>query len=124
MIRKADGIAISKGSLLKGKDGLRGGKSLTAFISLIDLGAVTSFRFTNDSAEKVPTIQLKDIVSPGIFLSYGFGKVPMSFNVGYQYGPLLRKVNLDENTYEKNYTRFSISLCVDIPFLNFYTKSK
>ncbi|QEC68034.1 hypothetical protein FRZ67_12235 [Panacibacter ginsenosidivorans] len=118
------GISLSKGSILKGKDGSGGGKSITAFISLIDLGAVTAFRFTNDSAEKVPTIELEDIVSPGIFLSYGLGKVPMSFNVGYQYGPLLRKVNLDENLYEKNYSRFSISLCVDIPFLNFYTKSK
>jgi hypothetical protein len=98
--------------------------SSTLFVSLIDLGAVTAFRFTNDSAEKVPTIELKDIVSPGIFYSHGFGKTPLSLNIGYQFGPLLRRVNQDENTYEKKYSRFSISMTVDIPVFNLYARSK
>lgn len=116
------GIAISLGH---GR--FRAGKPRTSssslFFSIIDLGAVTSFRFTNDSTEKVPTIQLKDIISPGIFYSFGIGKTPLSVNVGYQSGPLLRKVNVSNNDYSKSYGRFSVSVCVDIPMLNFYTNT-
>ena len=48
-------------------------------------------------------------------------------------GPNLRKVNVTDptdnenphNDYEnKVYWRYSISVCVDIPVFNFYTKSK
>ncbi|MCW3104128.1 MAG: hypothetical protein JWO09_2568 [Bacteroidetes bacterium] len=109
------GIAISTSTC---------GWSFTAFMSVVDLGAVTAFRFSNDSTESVPTIELKDIISPGIFFSLGLPKCPLSLNVGYQAGPLLREVNQMENTYEKKYTRLSFSLNVDIPILNFYTKSK
>jgi len=109
------GIAISHGWK---------GLSFTGFLSVVDLGAVTAFRFSNDSTESVPTIELKDIISPGIFFSLGLPKCPLSLNVGYQAGPLLRQVNQLENTYEKKYTRLSVSLNVDIPILNFYTRSK
>lgn len=100
------------------------GWSLSAFGSLVDIGAVTAFRFGNDSVETVPKIELKDIISPGAFFSLGIPKTPLSFNVGYQIGPILRKVNQQANTYKENYSRVSISLCVDLPLLNFYTMAK
>lgn len=113
------GIAISLGHCRTSHNS--GSSSL--FLSLVDIGAVAAFRFTNDSTEKVPSIQLKDLVSPGVFYSLGIGGTPLSVNVGYQVGPLLRKVNLDDNKkYDKSYGRFSVSVCVDIPVLNFYTK--
>lgn len=98
--------------------------SSSIFFSLVDLGAVTAFRFNDDKTSSVPTIQLKDIVSPGIFYSHGFGKTPLSLNIGWQMGPLLREVKAQANTYSNQYSRFSISLCVDIPVLNFYSKSR
>ena len=108
------GISISKGIY---------GTSSSLFLSFIDIGAVTAFRFKDDVAEKVPKVQLKDIISPGVFYSFGFPRSPLSANIGYQVGPLLRKVNLDQNLYEEKYSRFSVSLCVDIPVLNFYTRT-
>jgi len=80
----------------------------------------------------VPTIQLKDIFSPGMFLSLGIPKTPLSINLGAQMGPNLRKVNVTDpgntnphNDFENRiYWRYSISVCVDIPVFNFYTKSK
>lgn len=117
------GVSFSVGGI-KSNDS-KGGKSWSALISLIDLGAVTAYRFTNDSStDKLPTIQLKDIISPGLFLSYGLGKCPISINGGFQYGPLLRKVSADANNIGNSYWRASFSICVDIPILNFYTKSK
>jgi hypothetical protein len=125
------GISISRGHsflfLGTGKKGWKENKygwSSTLFLSVVDIGALASFRFTNDSTQTVPNIQLKDIISPGVFYSIGIPKSPLSFSCGYQLGPLLREVTQTKNSYSQNYTRFSISLCVDIPLLNFYTKSK
>lgn len=106
--------------------------SYSAFISLVDLGAVASFRFQNgDSIAQAPKIQLKDIFSPGLFFSLGFPKSPLSLNLGAQVGPNLRNVNVKDengdmvNKYQDNvYWRFSASLVVDIPIFNFYTRSK
>jgi hypothetical protein len=111
--------------------------SYSAFVSLIDLGTVAAFRFTTDSdtaGAQVPTIHLEDIFSPGVFLSVGIPKCPLSINLGAQVGPNLRKIYAEEdetgeliyqNQYEENvYWRFSISLLVDIPIFNFYTKSR
>lgn len=118
------GIAVSKGHSVLFIP-VKWGCSSSVFISLIDIGAVAAYRFKDDTTvSKLPTIQLKDIVSPGIFYSQGFGKTPLSLNLGWQAGPVLRKVGLKENEFGKAYSRFSISLCVDIPLLNFYTKSK
>lgn len=116
--------------------------SYSAFISLIDIGAVAAFRFQNDStviaanhdttktmASQSPVIQLKHLVSPGVFLSVGIPKCPLSLNLGVQVGPNLRNVSSSNNSVQLDfsnnvYVRYSASLCVDIPLLNFYTKSQ
>lgn len=125
------GIAISRGHSIffvgTGSNGWKTNKrswSTSLLLSVIDLGALAAFRFSNDSTESVPKIQLKDIVSPGIFISIGIPKSPLSVTIGYQIGPLLREVSQKQNTYSQHYSRISISLCVDIPLLNFYTRSK
>lgn len=107
------------------------GVSTTMFISLIDLGAVAAFRVKDDVTEQVPTIQLQDIVSPGIFYSIGLPKCPISLNFGVQMGPNLRGVNIQgdnseepHNDYSNNiYWRYSASIVVDIPIFNLYTKN-
>ncbi len=123
------GVAISKGhrilpwplsQLFKTKASW----SSTWFISLVDLGAVAAYRVNNDKTAQVPTIQLKDIFSPGLIYAIGIPKTPLSFNLGGQLGPNLRRVNDNNNDYSnKTYFRLSASLVVDIPVFNFYTKS-
>jgi hypothetical protein len=105
--------------------GTKSGFSHSLFLSLIDLGTVAAFRFTDNTTAQVPSIQLKDIFSPGIFYSLGIPKSPLSVNLGVQVGPNLRKVTKDNNDYSgKTYVRYSLSFCVDIPVLNFYTKPR
>lgn len=98
--------------------------SHSLFISVVDIGALAAYRFTNDSTETVPKIELQNIISPGIFYSLGIPQTPISVNVGYQLGPLLRKVTETENTIGEKYTRFSVSICVDLPLLNLYNKPR
>ncbi len=113
------GIAINKGWVCKKR-----GWSTSLFLSVVDIGALTAFRFANDSIETVPTIELKSIVSPGVFFSLGIPRSPISLNVGWQAGPLLREVKMEENTYGENYSRVSFSLLVDIPIVNIYTRPR
>jgi hypothetical protein len=90
---------------------------------LVDLGAVAAFRFTDETTEQVPTIQLGDIFAPGLVWSLGFPKTPISFNAGIQSGPNLRKVNADVNEYAGNTSlRYNIAFCVDLPLFNLHTK--
>lgn len=119
--------------------------STSFFLSLIDVGAIASYRFsetevksltedTTTVVHQIPRIELKDIVSPGAFISIGIPKTPLSVNLGAQLGPNLRKISATSdsdpdavltNEYaDKMYWRFSASIVVDIPVLNFYTKSR
>jgi hypothetical protein len=107
--------------------------SYSVFVSLIDIGTIASFRFNSpDSVTQIPKVQLKDIVSPGLFFSIGIPKTPLSINLGTQMGANLRKVNAStptnpdpSNQYaDKVYWRYSLSVCVDIPLINLFTKSQ
>nr|WP_294859348.1 hypothetical protein [uncultured Fluviicola sp.] len=114
------GISISYGGNCKKA---KNHSSYSLFLSVIDVGAIASFRSNDTITEVLPTIQLKNILSPGIFFSYGIPTLPISVNAGWQMGPLLRKVDaqIDENTYSNRYGRISLSICIDIPIVNFYT---
>lgn len=105
--------------------GYKNNWSHSIFISFLDIGAITAYRITNETTAQVPTIELKDIVSPGIFWSIGLPKMPLSLNIGAQVGPNLRKVNDTSNDYSNNtYIRYSASICVDIPLLNLWTNAR
>lgn len=111
------GVTISMGT--------KKGWSHSILISVVDIGAVASFRFTNDTTAQVPTIQLKNILSPGLFYSLGIRRSPLSVNIGAQVGPNLRKVTSTTNDYSNNtYMRYSISFCVDLPLFNLYSKTR
>jgi hypothetical protein len=108
------GIALSRG-----KDHY----SYSMYVSVIDLGTITAFRFRNDTAI-VSKILLKDIVSPGLFFSWGIKNCPVSLNAGIQLAPVLSTVSSSENSYEARMFRFTFGACVDIPVLNLYNRSK
>lgn len=118
------GIAVSHGFKKYG--------SLSAFLSLIDLGAIVDYQLKVDSVinsngDKVPAIakdykiELGQIFSPGGYLVYGFGaNIPLAFGLGAQYGPGLSKINVDAGTpvVLNPKWRFNLFLSVDLPFFN------
>jgi len=111
------GIAISVGFPHNWKNPW----SATAFFSVIDLGTLASYRFNSDSTiAEVPTIQLKDIIAPGIFGEIGIGGTPLSLGAGWQYGPVLREITGGTTVVGPTYSRFIVSLKVDVPIFNFY----
>ena len=97
--------------------------SFSLFLSIIDLGAPVAFRFSTKS-DSVPAIKLADIISPGLFLSWGIPKCPVSINAGLQMTPVLTSVSTKENTFGTKSMRITIGACIDLPILNLYNKSK
>ena len=98
---------------------------VTFFVSVADLGPLTSFRLVNDTSE-VADLFLKEIISPGIFASINFGdNYPVTLNVGYQQFPLLSKVGEIENSVAvRRKGGFSGSIVVNIPLFTLYNESK
>ncbi|WP_420601498.1 hypothetical protein [Flagellimonas sp.] len=99
--------------------------STTWYFTLIDLGAVTSFRFGDSETEKLPEIKLENIFAPGVYHVWGLAKWPVSIGLGGQLGPQLRGIT-DVSTDVDSNLSFSVKafVAVDIPLLNFYTRSR
>jgi len=106
------GVALSTG----GKLG-----SLSLFASFIDIGAVASHRFTNPDSQ-IAKIYLREIFSPGLMISYGIPKTPLSINCGLQRTAELTEINAQQRIVLESNWRLSAALVVDIPFLNVYSK--
>ncbi len=95
--------------------------SVGAFVPLIDVGAVTAYRFKDDAAENLPELTWSNILSPGLYLVYDVpGKWPFALGYGAQIGPGLRKVTEMNNVVEKSGWRQGFFATVDIPITYFY----
>ncbi len=92
--------------------------SLTLFGSIIDIGAITAFRLTDDKVENIPDITLENIMAPGLHLMYGTPKLPVALGFGVQCGPNLRSIDSEmidlENT---NGVRFGFTIALDLPLI-------
>ena len=100
------------------------GQSGSFFFSIVDLGALVLFRL-NDSNEPLPEeVGLKQILSPGVAYVHGLPRVPISIMAGAQMTPDLRKVGEGVNSESANSFRFNLSLVMDLPIVNFYTRRR
>jgi hypothetical protein len=108
------GVSFSK------KFGRNSSGSWTLFLSALDLGAVTAFRLNSDSAN-LPELNFQNIIAPGVFVYYNIGNSPFSVGGGWQYGPLLRKIEIDGELVETNASRILLSFAIDIPLFGLYT---
>jgi hypothetical protein len=120
------GIAISNGAnsrTNKKNETVYFANSL--FISLVDLGAVTMYRFDDNNTAALPELKFSNIFAPGLYYIRGIAKSPLSYGFGGQLGPQLRKIENAGATIDNkvNYS-FKVFVAVDIPLLNFHTRTK
>jgi hypothetical protein len=101
------------------------GRSHSIFISVLDIGAVTSFRLVKDDTETLPEFKWSNIVAPGVYYVNGLKNTPLSWGLGIQYGPQLRSIEKNGTSLELAESQFSIRafLAVDIPIFNFYARN-
>ena len=116
------GLSFNFGGL-----GEKRNQSLSAFVSVIDIGAVLSYRWANDEAQGLPqSVEWAQVLAPGFHLMYGLPKLPLALNMGFQVAPKLRKVTLDNGNQVKNtdFWRFNIGMTTDITIFNFYSTGR
>jgi len=118
------GVAYSWGSYYHSgtkKDSLQG-SSNTIFLSVLDVGAITSFRLTHDSSATLPDFKWNNVLAPGLFYIYGFRRSPLSLGGGVQYGPQLRSITNNAAVVLPSAITYRLFLVVDIPLFDFYTR--
>lgn len=104
-----------------GLGGRRG--SMSFFTSIIDVGAITAYRFDDANTANLPALEWSNILAPGAFAIYGMGwDLPVSIGIGAQMGPNLRNVTNGQLTIDDRGWRVLGFIAVDIPILHFYTK--
>ena len=118
------GISISKGMLFSRCNPW----SVSAFLSVIDVGALVGYRFTNDSTSSPSTeVKLANIFAPGGNIVIGLPSVPISIGYGFQWIPSLQRNPGDNSLYSVDYSgmrQHQIFIAVDIPLINFHTGKK
>ncbi len=97
--------------------------SLSSFISIIDVGALTTYRFNSDSVSSIPEIELRNIFAPGIYVILGINGIPLSIGYACQAGPNLRDIT-KKDISSNGYTRHFGFIAVDIPLFNFYINTR
>lgn len=104
-------------------------KSLTLFGSLLDLGAITAFRFGNREnsdivVERLPEFRPRNIIAPGLHLLYNFPKSPFSLGIGVQDGPSVRKFSVvgQPQQREARSVRGMLTFSVDVPIFRFFNR--
>lgn len=116
-------------TVLKQNKKTKGRWAASLFVSVIDISPLVTYRFSNynDELANDIKIRLNQIFSPGVQLAVGFPKIPVSFGGGFNWTPLLTKVEKDKITalnIDSRPFRWQIFLAVDIPLLNFHTTSR
>ena len=96
--------------------------TISAFVSIIDIGAVVSYRFTSNDETLPQSVKWDQVLSPGIHLNIGIPKTPLVFALGYQYTPKLRKLKGLPSDQQLNTQRFYAALLFDLPIFNLYSK--
>ncbi len=103
------------------------GHSISIFTSIIDVGAITAFRLTDDETPS-NNVNWGNVFAPGAYLIWGIGNTPLALAAGAQYGPQLRKVTAIDGaavaTIDSRAWRFGLSLTVDIPLFSLYAKTE
>lgn len=95
--------------------------SLSLFGSVIDIGALTAFRFNDSETEALPEFKFENIFAPGAHLVWGVPRYPLALGAGFQYGPTLRKITAEKAEVVRGSSfRFGLFATVDIPIISLY----
>ncbi|MBK8041349.1 MAG: hypothetical protein IPK21_01045 [Haliscomenobacter sp.] len=97
--------------------------SYSLMFSMLDLGAVASFRLGDQDAGLLPELSFENLVAPGAYFLLNLPRSPFSLGVGSQYGPRARKITLANGLETRSSAwRWLLFAGVDVPIFNFATQ--
>lgn len=98
--------------------------TFTLSMSIVDIGAIVSYRFTNPTDSAITQkFKWEQFISPGLHLAWGIPSTPLVIQTGFVYTPLLRKFSTtipEEQERQYNATRFYLGLFYDLPLFNLH----
>jgi len=100
---------------------LRRKSTVTFTASIIDLGAIVSYRLFNSSDKPLgQDLKWSQFISPGFHISLAIKNTPLVWNCGLQYTPQLRKFEEGGVVNDKQYnaTRIYTGIFFDLPLFN------
>ncbi len=119
----ANGIYAPVGFSLSKGLGKKNGGAFTLFTSLIDVGAVASYRLTNGLTDTLKQqIRLESIISPSAQLLFEIPKLPIAVGAGWRLTPKLFYSKNDVFTAVPAKSVFNLSVLIDIPILTISNK--
>lgn len=97
--------------------------SYSVFIPVIDLGAVTAYRIDQKNVNAaMPELNFGNIIAPGAYFMVNFPRSPFTLGAGWQWGPQLRKITVDNNTeITSRAWRIGVTATIDVPIFNIFT---
>lgn len=94
-------------------------------VTIIDLGALVSFRLDDDSTDVLPQFNAQNLLAPGAYITLGrWFNTPLTLGFGAQYGPQLRTISATGADVTGGYWRLNLTLSCDIPFFYMYRRPK
>ena len=134
--KKIDRTQNIKDEYIRNPDKIRFGKkdiycrsntTFTITASIIDIGAVVSYRFNNTADSVLPQNPTwSQVFSPGFSIAWGIKHTPLVLSLGYQYTPQLRSISKTTTTtteLQLNSNRIALSLLFDLPLINLWQRS-
>ena len=92
--------------------------SCGVFFSLIDVGALVSYRLQKDTTSSSPAINLRNVFAPGVHFNLGIANTPVTLSFGAQYAPSVEEINGNQVQLQPNKCfRYGAELLIDIPIL-------
>lgn len=101
--------------------------SIGILASVMDIGALTAFRFQdgNNDVNDFPDVKFENVLAPGGYLVYGIPKYPIAIGIGAQLGPNLKTVtNSSLGLSTTSGWRWGAFIAVDIPMVSIFTTNK
>jgi hypothetical protein len=103
--------------------GKKNGGSISIFTSVIDVGALVSYRLKEGNTEELKQeVRLESIISPSAQLILGLPKLPLSLCAGWRLAPKLfySKENVFETVAPKSV--FNLGVLIDVPIFTIFNK--
>ena len=107
--------------------------TISAFASVIDLGALLAYRLSGTGDQEtddgmadgdvtvsaLPDVSFREVFAPGGAIVLGLGRSPFVVSFGVQFMPELRSIEIDGvETADGSVVRYSVGLGLDLPLLN------
>lgn len=93
------------------------GSSFSINATIIDIGAVVSYRLSNGIDKALPQkITFAQFLSPGLSCSFGIKNVPLCITTGFEFTPQLR--NFEDLSQLHSASRIYAGVYYDLPLLN------